>query len=245
MRILAWLSKARALQSCRAEIFDSKENEGRLRKWFPFWRGRMRTIYHSGLVGAPPTPVVRSPALVIGNLGHIGERKGQPDLFKAFGLLLELHPNIQLILQGDDGDDHAAADEIRREIAQRGWQQRVFMPGGSPDTRAFWECIDIYVQPSHYEGLPMALTEAMWHGKPCVATSVSGIPEIIRHGENGLLCSPGRPRELAEAIDQLLRNPALRSQLAQAAQKSIVAKGFTREAMSRAYAALYDEVLTC
>lgn len=243
-RILAWISKAWALHRCRTEVFDSIENQNRMRRWFPPWQKKLRTIYHSGLVGAPPPPVLRSPALCIGNLGHIGKRKGQPDLLKAFELLMESHPRINLVLQGDDGPGPEPA-EMRKEIARRGWQDRVSMPGGSTDTRTFWERVDLYVQPSHYEGLPMALTEAMWHGKACVATSVSGVPEVIRHGENGLLCSPGQPEGLAAAIDQLLRDADLRSRLAHAAQKSILEKGITREAMSRAYVKLYREVLAC
>lgn len=240
-RCVAWSSKALALQRCRAEVFDSHENESRVRKWFPPWRGRMRTIYHSGLTGAPPEPVFRQHARCIGNLGHISTRKGQHDLFSAFRILLGRWPDLKLLLTGDH-DAGGDARKLADEIAASGLGGAVQFAGGSSETSAFWREVDIYVQPSHFEGLPMALCEAMWHGKPCVATAVSGIPEVLHHEKNGLLCVPKNPAELAAAIGWLIADADLRAQMGRAAQETVRMAGISREAMSQAYAALYREV---
>jgi glycosyltransferase involved in cell wall biosynthesis len=243
MRVLAWLSKAWALQSCRTEVLDSRENENRLSAWFRPWSRRLRTIYHSGLTGRAPEPIFRERAVTIGNLGHIGRRKGQPDLFQAFGQLAGNHPGLRLVLMGDDGSG-GDADTLRAAVRASGLASRVDIRPGASDTVAFWKDVDIYVQPSHFEGLPMALAEAMWHGKPSIATNVSGIPEILQHDANGLLCPPKSPDSLAHALDKLLRDPALRERLGRSAQETILQMGLTRENMCEAYANLYSEALS-
>lgn len=72
---------------------------------------------------------------------------------------------------------------------------------------------DMFVLPSHLEGLPLALIEAMAMGVPCIATSINAIPEAIRNGRNGLLVPPHDPMALAHAIERLAGDPGLRAQL--------------------------------
>ena len=117
------------------------------------------------------------------------------------------------------------------------------MPGGTKDPSAFWEKVDIYVQPSHYEGAPMALMEALWHGKPSVGTRVSGIPEIIEDGASGLLVEAKKPAELAAAIERLIRDAELRQRFAAAGPRHILARGMTRSKMVQRHLDLYGELL--
>ena len=79
----------------------------------------------------------------------------------------------------------------------------------------------IFVLPSIREGLPLALIEAMALRRAVIATSVGGIPEIIKNGQNGLLVKPGEPRELASAIIKLITNEELFKQICKEAGKSI------------------------
>src|SRR5262249_20738643 len=83
---------------CPAQIFDSRENERRIARYFPWAKQKFTTIYHSGLEGLPPKPEFRHPVITIGNLGHIGQRKGQQDLLEAFCLLLPRFPKLELVL---------------------------------------------------------------------------------------------------------------------------------------------------
>ena len=74
------------------------------------------------------------------------------------------------------------------------------------------------------DGLPTVLLEAMALGTPCVSTDVTGIPEIVKNGETGLLASQGDPDSLASALKRLIQNRELRIQLAQRARKLIEAE---------------------
>lgn len=69
---------------------------------------------------------------------------------------------------------------------------------------------DLFILPSYFEGLPISILEAMSYGKPIVSTEIGGIPEIVHNGENGILFTPGDKKALADAIDRLLENSALR-----------------------------------
>jgi glycosyltransferase involved in cell wall biosynthesis len=65
---------------------------------------------------------------------------------------------------------------------------------------------DVFVLPSHAEGVPMSLLEAMAAGLPCITTPVGGIPDVFTHGAEGLLVSPGNPAQLATAMTQLIND---------------------------------------
>jgi glycosyltransferase involved in cell wall biosynthesis len=240
--VLAWSSKCFVLGCCRQEIFDSNENRAQIERWFPWAKTKMRTIYHSGLVGSPPPPVLSPEVVTIGNLGHIGWRKGQHELLKAFILAQQKIPRLRLVLAGPQLDV-AYANRLRRDISLRNLEAIVQMPGGLTDQTAFWQAVDIYVQPSYYEGAPMALMEALWQGKPAIGTRVSGIPEMIQHDVNGLLVQPGQPAEMAAAIERLAAESATRQRFSANAGAHIQAAGMTRQEMSRKYAELYNAIL--
>ena len=92
------------------------------------------------------------------------------------------------------------------------------------------------------EGLPRTVLEAMYLGKPVVATNVAGIPEQIVDGETGLLVPPGDPEALADALVHLLESSAVRERLGQRAA-ACVRERFTTGRMVRETAALYAELL--
>src|SRR5258706_11827703 len=100
----------------------------------------------------------------------------------------------------------------------------------------------IFVMPSLREGLGLSLQEAMFRGCACVGTAVGGIPDLIEHGRTGLLVPPNNPAALAEALRELIAQPALRRQLAERARASIFAKGMTRQHMIRHHAELYHNL---
>jgi glycosyltransferase involved in cell wall biosynthesis len=240
--VLAWSSKCFLLAYCRQEIFDSNENRGQIDRWFPWARTKMRTIYHSGLEGSPPRPVFVPEVVTIGNLGHIAWRKGQHDLLEAFVMVQRKFPRLRLILAGPEMEDDCVC-LLRNEIGKRELGAIVQMPGGLTDKTAFWQAVDIYVQPSQYEGAPMALMEALWQGKPAIGTRVSGIPEMIQDEVNGLLVHAGQPAEMAAAIERLVVESDTRRRFSESAARHIQARGMTRKDMSKQYADLYDMIL--
>lgn len=74
--------------------------------------------------------------------------------------------------------------------------------------------------PSAHEGLPMVILEALQHGLPCVATKVSGHPEVLEDGVNGFLVNLDRPDEMAGKVIHLLENPGLWETMSEAAKKT-------------------------
>ena len=163
-------------------------------------------------------------------------------MLQAFCLLRDKFPQLQLVLAGP-GLGADCAELLRSEVARLGLQDRVRLPGGLTDLRAFWQEVDIYVQPSHYEGAPMSLMEALWHGKPSIGTRVSGIPEIIDEEKTGLLVEPKNPAALAAALERLLVEPETRRRFSAAGPAGILRKKMTGPQMVQCYADLYEEVL--
>jgi glycosyltransferase involved in cell wall biosynthesis len=102
--------------------------------------------------------------------------------------------------------------------------------------------LDVFVLPSLWEGLPIALLEAMAAGLPVVATAVGGTPEVVVEGETGFLVPPRDPEALAEAILRLLREPDLRRRMGEAGRKR-VAEHFSVEQMVQKTEALYEHLL--
>jgi len=239
--VLAWLSKGFLLACCRQEVFASDETRSQIDRWFPWAKRKMRTIYNSGLEGSPPRPVVAPEVMTIANLGYLTRIKGQHDLLAAFVAVRQKFPRLRLVLAGPQWDGDYVRG-MRDEISRRQLEASVQMPGGLTDKTAFWQAADIYVQPSHQEGAPMALMEALWLGKPAIGTRVAGIPEIIEENVCGLLVAPGRPAEMAAAIERLVVETETRRRFSEKAAAHIQARGMTRTEMSRRYLELYEMI---
>ncbi len=110
--------------------------------------------------------------------------------------------------------------------------------GTRRDLPEIYRALDLFVQPSLWEGLPLALLKAMGAGLPVVATQVSGSTEAIEDGVNGRLVAPGDPQALARAILELARHPEARQRLADAARRTVAAR-YSLEAMLRQLEELY------
>lgn len=135
---------------------------------------------------------------------------------KGYDVLLECagSPNIRnlpivFVAAGSGGLTEELADRHRA----LGLGARFRFLGHRGDVLALMTAADLVILPSHQEGLPVVLMEATSVGATIVATSVGGVPQIITDGVNGLLVPPGRPEELAAAIERLWSDPELRSAL--------------------------------
>lgn len=185
----------------------------------------------------PPASAPREPGLVV-FAGRCREAKGLHDLFDAIALLAPAMPRLRLECAGE-GDLHAALRRARSlgiadRIRLRGW----ITPRERDELLAR---ATVFVLPSHAEALPMSVLEAMAAGCPVVATSVGGLPDVVRHGENGLLVPPKAPRALAEALAAVLADPALAARLGREARATIAERYTIDRAVERleqVYAAL-------
>ncbi|SEF81217.1 Glycosyltransferase involved in cell wall bisynthesis [Nitrosospira multiformis ATCC 25196] len=151
-------------------------------------------------------------------LGHVGKGKGIFELLKALSLLKDSLPYIRLVVCGDGCLDSVQkmADElgIASNVEFRGWVDA--SQKAEELARA-----SVFVLPSHDEGLPMAMLEAMAAERAIIVTPVGGIPEVIRDRENGLLVPPRDADALAQALKEVLENPLLRQMLAENALRTI------------------------
>ncbi len=139
-------------------------------------------------------------------LGRLTEKKGLFDLFQAMPRVLARFPDLQLVVAGD-GDiemarEYATQSGIAHAVVFKGWVD------GEKKERCLKEAA-LFVLPSHFEGFPVSILEAMTYGKPVVATCVGGVPEVFVDGIHGHLVPPHDPDALAEALLKLLADPEL------------------------------------
>ncbi len=151
--------------------------------------------------------------------GRIEEAKGVFELIEACALLLPSHPSLRLVLAGT-----GKMEQCRQVVKKYGLEDRVDLVGwlGEADIQNAYKQADIFCLPSHVEGMPMSLLEAMGQGVPSVATSVGAIPEILENGEGGILVEPRNVSALAACLDRLIRDVVLRRRLAAQARMRIL-----------------------
>ena len=133
--------------------------------------------------------------------------------------------------------------KLQALIDEIGLTDKVKLCGFLPDEakRAYLENSDLFVLPSLYEPIPIAILEALAAGLPVVASDVGGIPELVRPGVNGLLVKPGNPHDLAAAISKLIDDSKLRRRLASNARKSV--REHDWPVVAEKYLLFYQELL--
>jgi glycosyltransferase involved in cell wall biosynthesis len=154
-------------------------------------------------------------APVVGTVANLRVQKAYPDLLAAAAGVLERVPDARFVAVGQ-GPLEA---DIRALHARLGLGDRFLLLGHRPDAVRIMAAYDVFVLASHWEGLGVAVMEALALGLPVVATAVGGVPEVVEHGREGLLVPPRRPTELAAAILSVLTDPEARGRMAEAAAR--------------------------
>ncbi len=155
-------------------------------------------------------------------LGTLTRKKGVVELLEA---LAGLPDHVHCMLVGPEKDP-GILKELRAQAAEKGLAERLEMPGAvaGPGKAKLFEQADIFVLPSHLEGLPVSMLEAMAAGLPVVATPVGAVPSIIQAGKNGLLVPVGDVPRLRAALLSLVEDPQLRAQLGAAGRQLVEAR---------------------
>lgn len=205
---------------------------------------RSRTILNSidpARLEPRERPVLPLAGTVIGSTGLFRYKKGLVHLFKALASL-DGGLDYTLLMAGDyfapeDREAHT------RALERHGLTARTVMTGRIPPERMgdYLRLFDVVVYPSLFsEGCPISLLEAMALGRAVIASRVAAIPEIIRDRENGLLVEPGSSSEIAAAVLELVREPALAARLGEGARRTALELNGEREARqwSEVYASL-------
>ena len=156
---------------------------------------------------------------------RLASQKGQRYAIEAVTALAD----VRLVFAGD-GPDRASLEAYSDEL---GVADRVIFLGHRDDVPRLLASCDAAMLPSLYEGLPVAVLEAMASGCPVVATRIGGTDEAIVDGQTGLLVPPSDGRALARGIDRLLSDAALAKRLAASGRAEVEAEYSTRQLVSR------------
>lgn len=173
-------------------------------------------------------------------LNRIEPAKGIWELLEALGTVLE-RGNACARIVGPEPD---CGGELHSRIGRLGLQGRIRVEPavhGQAKEEAYLGA-DIYVLPSHVEGMPLGLLEAMSYGLPCIATPVGGVPSVIDHDRNGLLVPLKDTPALAAAILRLTQDASARRRLGSAARQTIVDR-FSWDRRAKEFVSLYRDVL--
>ncbi|MGE5095827.1 MAG: glycosyltransferase family 4 protein [Betaproteobacteria bacterium] len=209
------------------------------------WRAWMHGVTRNPRIVEIANPVPLSTAAtqeretaLVAFAGRYAESKGIHDLLAAIAGLAPLQRELRLECAGA-GDTAPVATRAR----ELGIDDRVVLRGwiGPAERERLLARASVFVLPSHAEGLPMSVLEAMAAGCPVVASSVGGVPDLVADGVNGLLVPPRDPHALALAIHRVLRDRELAAQLARAGRET-VAQRFAPERSLAPLEALYADL---
>lgn len=176
-------------------------------------------------------------APVAGIIARLTEQKAHTHLFQAMASTPGLDQMHLVVV----GDGHLRAD-LERLAVSLGIGDRVRFLGARRDLGNLLSAVDIFVMPSLWEGLPLSMVLAMGAGLPVVATRVAGIPEVVHHGETGLLVPPADVPALGSALATLVASAETRARIG-AAAREFVRPRFGVDGYVASVTALYDRLL--
>jgi colanic acid/amylovoran biosynthesis glycosyltransferase len=205
----------------------SQFNVHYLREHYPAAAEAVINVVHVGVDPAvfTPRPAPQGEPPLVLAVGRLVETKGFHTLIEACAQLLSNGVDSQCHIIGEGPE----AERLSRMITALRLSERVALLGKLPpaEVLAYYHKASLFVMPScvrrnNRDGIPTVLIEALAMGIPVVSTRVSGIPELVRDGETGLLADPDDPAGLAEAIIRLLDDRELAARLAQAGRELVL-----------------------
>jgi glycosyltransferase involved in cell wall biosynthesis len=176
--------------------------------------------------------------ITIGCISAFRPEKNLGLLLEAVSLLLEPFPKTRVLLVGGGSEEQ----EIRQLAERLHLTKRLTLASAQNDILPSMEEIDIFVLPSTTEALSNSLMEAMACGRAVIASNVGGTPELIQHGQNGLLFQRGKVADLQRQIRRFLSEPGLRRKLGDAARRTILER-FSIEQSVRRMAEIYQRAI--
>jgi glycosyltransferase involved in cell wall biosynthesis len=168
-------------------------------------------------------------------VGRFSKEKAHIDLIEAFAQLRKQNPNlkVRLVIVGEGPE----RENLQNAATRLGITDNVVFAGQQSDVGPFFAMADVMALPSHGEGSPNVLLEAIAAGLPLVSTTVGGIPEMVTHGESAMLLEPRDIASMARFLGQVLNDETLASKLASKGLK--VAERYTPEVRLNALLEIY------
>lgn len=175
-------------------------------------------------------------------LARLYQTKGLSYLLEALVEVRKKYPHVQARIYGEG----PLREDLLRQAQNLGLNGNSILAGAFTSREQLAHIMaetDVFVMPSILEGQPVALVEAMSYGKPIIATTVGGIPELITDGKNGLLCPAQDSISLAEKIGLLAEDDSLRETLGRSARNSYEQGPFQPGAVCENFLSVYDRIL--
>jgi glycosyltransferase involved in cell wall biosynthesis len=178
---------------------------------------------------------------IVLSVGRLSREKGHSDLVTAIALLRDQDCELEfkLLIVGEGPE----RERLDRAIRLHGLGDCVIFAGQTRDVAPYYAIADVLALPSHSEGSPNVLLEAMAASVPIVATSVGGVPEIAFANENALLVPAREPKLFAAALRRLIGEPNLRRTLSANASER-VEKDFSPESYAQSLIKIYHGLVT-
>ena len=208
---------------------------------------KIRIVYNGFELGRLREPVKKSAPVgldwkIILVVARISRQKRHDVALDTFEKIADSLPNAHLILIGDkDRLDVEWWEYLQTKTRMSPFSKRIHWPGYQRDIRPWYRSASILFAPGENEAFGRVIIEAMACGLPVIATRGGGIPEIVRHGEDGILVQPGDIDEMANAIENILINDELRKGLAQSAINR--AEGFDLETHTEKMIKIFEQTI--
>jgi glycosyltransferase involved in cell wall biosynthesis len=180
--------------------------------------------------------------IAILSVGRLYARKGLFTLIESMPAVVRRFPRARFIISGK-----GQSDEMKKLVSHAtrlGVKDNIIFTGYFPDSKLpkLYQAADVFAFSTFYENLPFAVLEALSSGLPVVTTNVGGIPEMIESGRNGFLVQPFNARELSDRVLYYLEHPAVASEMALLARKTILER-FDWRLIVKKVLKVYDEAL--
>ena len=176
-------------------------------------------------------------ANILVTVGRLSLPKGHKYIVNAMPAVLEKHPETQLYILGEG----YLQDSITNQIGKLNLQENVKLLGVRNDVNKILRASDLYIMPSLWEGLPIALLEAMLMECPIIISDVEGIDDVLTHKKNALITPPKDVDNLSRSIISLLDNKNMRIYLGKAARKRVL-ESFSEDEMCKQYEKVFFPV---
>lgn len=175
---------------------------------------------------------------IVGMVGRFSQQKAPLDFIKAVAEVLRRRNDVRFVLVGD-GELKQQMYELAEKLNV---DSRLLFLGFREDVPELLQVLDVFVLTSLWEGLGRSLTEAMYTGRPVVATRVEGVPELVQDGKTGILVEPRNVQAIAEGIIKLLEDEHQARKLGCAARQRIN-EDFEADRMVRQLERLYNQLI--
>jgi glycosyltransferase involved in cell wall biosynthesis len=227
-----------AFRASARVICNSREMARYASDYYAAPSGRVRVVLNGVDTTRFRLPRREHEGLRIGTVGRVERQKNLPAFLDAAQAVLAARPDAKFEIVGD-GSQRAA---IAEEIARRGLERCVMLPGTRADIPEFFAGLDQFWLTSDWEGTPNVVLEAMAAGLPVIATKVGGTPEIVDDGKTGVLVDAGDSAAIARAALGLASDAAASEAMGRRAAQAAEDR-FSISAMVRATAGIYSEAL--